>query len=97
MPGGYHIWIDTYGCRCETCQPRRQWKRGREGSSPTGLRPFLSALIHPTSGKMNSRKSRFRIVKIQVYEGGDMRLSAGLMHRRQHYILWCWMIIQPRA
>jgi len=17
MPGGYHIWIDTYGCRCE--------------------------------------------------------------------------------
>src|SRR5215211_1377807 len=22
MPGGYHIWIDTYGCRCEIPLPR---------------------------------------------------------------------------
>src|SRR5215208_7505253 len=22
MPGGYHIWIDTYGCRCRICEPR---------------------------------------------------------------------------
>src|SRR5215218_3995085 len=30
MPGGYHIWIDTYGCRCQRrlLAPRRQLRRG---------------------------------------------------------------------
>src|SRR5215217_400819 len=27
MPGGYHIWIDTYGCRCQRLY--LPWRRAR--------------------------------------------------------------------
>src|SRR4029453_14409411 len=39
MPGGYHIWIDTYGCRCKKLagtrnEALRRTKRGRGVLAP---------------------------------------------------------------
>jgi hypothetical protein len=53
--------------------------------------------IHRSAWKENSAKFGFRIVNILSYQTGAKRHLAGLMHSTQHYILWCWMIMQLRA
>ena len=53
--------------------------------------------IHRSAWKWNSREFTCSILHISVYEDRAAWLSADFMDRSQHYILWCWMIMQQRA
>src|SRR5215218_2095979 len=63
MPGGYHIWIDTYGCRCERS---RCTEHGVSGNSALG-----KECARPTGG----RHGRTTNAAAQRFNGANLRAT----------------------
>src|SRR5215204_5115708 len=51
MPGGYHIWIDTYGCRCQTRVSRLTM--GRLMAGGVGCQKILACLLEDQLEEVN--------------------------------------------